>query len=126
MLSLYSGAAVTLFSPGCKSKSNIAAKPWMHPYLLSHICDAKTIKAIGDAYRKKVTDEDSGNKLMDILFTDGTQSAVSSSSADSVINSYLEQKSHNDFVNGNTVTVNGWVLSYTEARQCALYSFTKK
>lgn len=122
MLSLYSGAAVTLFSPGCKSK--VVAKPWMQPYLLSHICDAKTIKGIGEAYRKKVTDEDSGNKLMDILFTGGTQSNVSSSSADSVINNYLEQKSHDDFVNSHTITINGWVLSDTEARQCALYSLT--
>ena len=27
-----------------------------------------------------------------------------------------------DFANGRTVLVNGWVLAVTEARQCALFS----
>lgn len=29
-----------------------------------------------------------------------------------------------DFVGGNVIVVNGWVLSRTEARQCALYAAT--
>ena len=33
-----------------------------------------------------------------------------------------EEQIRNDFAAGQTVVVNGWVLSRTEARQCALYS----
>ena len=34
----------------------------------------------------------------------------------------LNQKIQQDFEAGRTVVVNGWVLSQTEARQCALFS----
>jgi len=33
-----------------------------------------------------------------------------------------EEQIRDDFAAGQTVVVNGWVLSTTEARQCALYS----
>ena len=32
---------------------------------------------------------------------------------------------HDDFDDGRTVVVDGWILSATEARQCALYSLTQ-
>lgn len=35
----------------------------------------------------------------------------------------LEENIRNDYSSGNIVTLKGWVLSLTEARQCALYSF---
>ena len=34
----------------------------------------------------------------------------------------LENQVRNDFSAGRTVILNGWVLSVTEARQCALFS----
>jgi hypothetical protein len=34
----------------------------------------------------------------------------------------LDQQVQDDFARGRTVNVNGWILSVTEARQCALYS----
>jgi len=36
----------------------------------------------------------------------------------------IEEQIHDDFAAGRTVVVNGWVLSQTEARQCALYSLS--
>jgi hypothetical protein len=36
----------------------------------------------------------------------------------------IEDQIHDDFAAGRTVVVSGWVLSETEARQCALYSLT--
>jgi hypothetical protein len=36
----------------------------------------------------------------------------------------IEDQIHDDFAAGRTVVVGGWVLSETEARQCALYSLT--
>ncbi len=36
----------------------------------------------------------------------------------------MSEKVQADFDNGETVVVRGWVLSRTEARQCALFSLT--
>jgi hypothetical protein len=36
----------------------------------------------------------------------------------------LENQIENDFAAGRTVLIDGWVLSATEARQCALFSLT--
>jgi hypothetical protein len=36
----------------------------------------------------------------------------------------IEEQIRDDFAAGRTVVVNGWVLSETEARQCALYSLS--
>lgn len=36
----------------------------------------------------------------------------------------IEEQIRDDFTAGRTVVVRGWVLSQTEARQCALYSLT--
>jgi hypothetical protein len=36
----------------------------------------------------------------------------------------LDQQIKNDFITGNMVMVDGWILSVTEARQCALFSLT--
>jgi hypothetical protein len=36
----------------------------------------------------------------------------------------IEERVKADFAEGRTVVVNGWLLSATEARQCALYSLT--
>ncbi len=34
----------------------------------------------------------------------------------------IEEQVRDDFADGRTIIVDGWVLSTTEARQCALYS----
>ena len=36
----------------------------------------------------------------------------------------IQEQIHDDFAAGRTVVVSGWVLSQTEARQCALYSLS--
>lgn len=36
----------------------------------------------------------------------------------------IEEQIRDDFAAGRTVVVSGWVLSQTEARQCALYSLS--
>lgn len=38
------------------------------------------------------------------------------------IREYLGNRIKNDFEKGNTVEINGWILSVTEARQCAYLS----
>ncbi|HEV8507707.1 MAG TPA: hypothetical protein VGQ53_19990 [Chitinophagaceae bacterium] len=124
-LSLYSGAAITISFFGCGTGSEVANKPWVQPQLLSHICDARTVREIGASYRQRFNSENHEKQLINILLTDSTNKIVPLSSEDTLINSLLEQKIQKDFETGNTVIIRGWILSVTEARQCALFSLTK-
>ena len=48
-----------------------------------------------------------------------------SPSTDEALRADLEERIRNDFIYGNTVAVDGWLLSLTEARLCALASLTR-
>ena len=87
------------------------------PDSLTPIMDLKERREIGLTYRAQVPDESGergvAKRLLDKLSTNpGTLTA----SMDGVIKK--------DFANGDVVEVKGWILSRTEARQCALLSFT--
>ncbi len=80
------------------------------PQSLSLIWETKEIQAIGKEYVKQTPDEQSARKLVNLL---------SDRSSDA---STLENEIAQDFRSGKTVMVDGWILSVTEARQCALSS----
>jgi hypothetical protein len=75
------------------------------PQSLSLIWDAETINKIGSQYRTKFPSEDSERSLVKLLHETPTEASIAS-----------------DFENGDIVIVDGWILSATEARQCALAS----
>lgn len=112
-LSAYTAAILSMpFISSCSSKEDgIAA-----PLFFSHITDIKTIEEAGADYRKKFPAEDNSEALTRILL------AGNSSASEEEIQSILNRQVKHDFRLGKTVTVGGWVLSVTEARQCALYS----
>ena len=85
------------------------------PQSLSFIWDVQTINSIGNQYRLQVPDEESKRSLVKLLGVDA------SAKTDALV-SALEEKINNDFETGNTIMVDGWILSVTEARQCALAS----
>jgi hypothetical protein len=89
------------------------------PFFLSHLADIKTIVATGMAYRKAHKEEDNKNKLEELLLANST---LQSSSDDKAIKSMLDHKVENDFKTGKIAIIKGWVLSLTEARECALFS----
>ena len=125
LLSFYSGVAVSLPFSGCSTGNAIANKAWVPPGLLSNICDVKTLKEIGSAYRQKFTDENNEEQLAKLLLTDSDNKTIPVNSDDGVIHSMLDKKIQKDFETGKTVIVKGWILSKTEAQQCALFSFTQ-
>lgn len=90
---------------GCGRRHDPRAKTLETPDFLAHVCDAATIRQLGDAYRAKTPAESSQEKLIELL-TPGVSA----------------KKIQADYANGNIVTLKGWVISLTEARQCALYS----
>jgi hypothetical protein len=89
------------------------------PELLSHIWDGTTIGDIGETYRKKFTNENSERKLVKLL-SDNASTEESTKTIE-----MLRQQIADDYSQENTVMVDGWILSRTEARQCALFSLTQ-
>lgn len=94
------------------------------PAFLTNVCDDNTIRAIGMAYRTRNPEEGKLDKLMPVLLgTCGESPDRSHSEADyNRLMQKLDQAVRDDYSDGRVVTINGWVLSLTEARQCALYS----
>ena len=67
------------------------------PEMLSSLANKKTLREIGNEYLNQYPAEK--NQLQDLIVRENVQS---------------------DFSKGNVVVIKGWVLSVTEARQCAL------
>jgi len=93
-------------------------KPLSHPKSLATILEMKDIKELGEAYRKQVSDESSERTLVELLLKELHDNNVT----DSTIATMIKE----DFDNRNIIEVNGWILSKTEARQCALLTFLKE
>lgn len=90
---------------GCGHRTDPRTTALETPDFLSHICDAPTIRQIGAAYRNQTPAEASQKTLLRLLQTGVTAQTIKT-----------------DYAQGDIVTVKGWVLSRTEARQCALFS----
>ncbi len=97
--------------------------PLVMPEELGNFCEEKVIREIGDRYRKQVPNENDKVKLEQLLLTDETGKATSASDKEAVA-LLLEKKTLDDFNNFRIEILNGWVISTTEARQCALFSLT--
>jgi len=111
--------------------SAIAIPTWYYKYrdlehdqlvtqseLLSYIWDSTTISEIGSLYREKFSDENSEQKLIALLFNNDSTDLIQNTEI-------LNKQITNDYKTGNTIMIDGWVLSRTEARQCALFSLTQ-
>ena len=119
-LSVVSTASFASVLAGC-STGNI--NPLIaQPPLLSHLVDAKTLRDIGQTYLKKAPAENDENKLADLLLKDNPAAASRDAKA---VHSAFDKKIQRDFETGQMTIVNGWVLSLTEARQCALFVLLK-
>ena len=94
-----------------------------YPLILNQFCDRQEILAIGNHYRRLVPDEDNKDRLTAFLLNDDAGNPISATPS-SAIGHWLKQKISRDFNERNTIIVNGWVISVTEARQCALFSMS--
>jgi len=107
-------AAVTTW--GCADSPN-DARELAQPAVLE-MFGAERTREIGTAYRAAVPQETTAAAL---------GSAISSSRRRGFarrFNRSIDDQVHDDFEAGRTVLVSGWILSQTEARQCALYSLS--
>ena len=93
------------------------ARSLARPDLLAALGDAP-VRAIGARYRAMSPGERDVAALRHAINGSRPLTARLSGSADPGIAELVRE----DFVHGRTVVVDGWLLSVTEARQCALYS----
>lgn len=91
--------------------------PIAFPRSLTSIMDVNTIREIGDAYRQQFPNEASGRNILKLLGAESAQEIMDGS--------VLQIRITKDFEAGNTKMINGWVLSLTELRQCALFSLQR-
>ena len=119
-LSAMGGTVFLVTGIGCNKRHQVSYDILGKPEALAQICDLKTLKEIGMAYHAQAATQTDADQLAALLLTDSAGNTVSSASDNSVIQTMISKKIEHDFETGNTVIVKDWILSETEARQCAL------
>lgn len=99
-----------------KFKSD-TTKALSYPTDLSEICDRETLIQIGNTYMTLTKENDKRN-LKELLVQDAGMMGND-------LKNSLKSKVSEDFKTGNTILVDGWLLSRTEARQCAYLSMSE-
>lgn len=115
-LSSFGAAAIGLSLQGCADGE--AATALSKPTFFSRFADQQTIHNAGADYLKSIPSENSKSKLLDLL-KEGVDALAKD---DAAIQAAIDKKVQHDFDKGDTIISDGWVLSITEARQCALFS----
>jgi hypothetical protein len=125
-LSAMGGTVILVTGISCGSRHPVSYDILGKPEALARICDLKTLKEIGMAYSRQTASETDADKLAALLLTDSAGKPASTASGNSYIQNLLSEKINHDFETGNIVIVNEWILSVTEARQCALLFVNNK
>ena len=97
-------------------------KALAQPKFLSLLCDRSTIRRLGRAYLKLKPDEIQDDILLNDLLAGNSRKVFLEKADVSTAESQIEKRIIQDFDTENIVVVQGWVLSVTEARQCAFFS----
>lgn len=113
-----SGAGASLL---LRSHPTVAIPPLQQPWFLAHLFDQDTLRALGLAYRTANPAEDSVSELTRLLRTSPGMPGDSLAGQE-VLRRQLQTEVVDDFSAGHIAVVDGWLLSATEARQCALFS----
>ena len=111
------GMVAGLTTSACARDANEDARTLDKPALVEMLGPERA-REIGRQYRASVPSERTSTALRNAISNSEHRQfpwirAIS-----------IEEQIHDDFAAGRTVVVSGWVLSQTEARQCALYSLT--
>jgi hypothetical protein len=111
------GMVASFTNSACAPDNGEVAQALAPPALLEMLGPERT-REIGAQYRAAVPKENTAAAL---------RAAISSSPHQGfpwIRQRSIDEQIRDDFAAGRTVVVNGWVLSETEARQCALYSLS--
>jgi hypothetical protein len=109
------GTVASITSSACAPDTADDANPLTHPALVEML-GAERVREIGRQYRVAVPAENTAAALRAVISSSRHQTFPR------IGRRSIEDAIRDDFSAGRTVVVSGWVLSETEARQCALYS----
>jgi hypothetical protein len=125
-LSVIGGTAVGLTGLSCSHQKAGLYTILDRPIQLSQICDTKTLREIGMEYRLQIPTESEADQLVSLLSADSAGYPISKSADHVFVKNMIDRQILEDFEKGNTVVIKGWILSVTEARQCALFFLNNK
>ena len=98
-------------------------RPLLYPFILSNILDENWLRIIGNSYRVMKPDENSKAKLLNAITNE--MHTMQNKTYDSPYQlDEIEKIVEKDFRAERLIVIKGWVLSETEARQCALLSLS--
>jgi hypothetical protein len=117
-------ASIVIPSLRCRDRNDVLYTTLKTPRFLSHICDKKALQNIGASYKKQFPEQAKEDALVKNLLTDNTGKPLPENANPATVDAMLDNKIGQEFDTEKTVIVDGWVLSETEARQCALYSIS--
>lgn len=115
LLSLAGIATVAVPSYYFWNKRNIKKNLLYEPRILTSILEPSDIVNIGRVYRAQFPEINLKKKLQNFLIENKDKEYRD-------LEIILEATIKKDFQTGNTVVLDGWILSETEAIQCALFS----
>jgi hypothetical protein len=115
-IGLAAAGAAGLIVPATGRAGGTLSPVSAHPRLLDVLHDEQLVREIGRRYRELAPGEDNAGVLAAAIL------APQPGTVPAALSARLDQQVQRDFAGGLTVKVNGWILSVTEARQCALYS----
>ena len=90
------------------------------PLMLSGFCDEATLRELGRKYLARVPGEGSAKILLSRLAADGPRRGADADEGASEMAIQAEQ----DFRTNKILIIDGWIISETEARQCALLALS--
>jgi hypothetical protein len=105
------------------SHPNWKKHPLLYPFILSGFLNEESLRIIGRSYRALRPGEDSKEKLLDRLLSD-TRSIQSERKDTKELAVEIERHAELDFKSEKFLLIKGWLISETEARQCALLSLS--
>jgi hypothetical protein len=115
-LGITAAGVAGLAVPGAAEAAGVARATLAHPHLLDVLHDERIVADLGRRYRESVPSENDARVLESAILADAPAGASAPP------RDWLAERVQQDFALGRTVTVDGWILSQTEARQAALYS----
>ena len=118
------GAAGVVLPTPSRADTSLAAI-LSDPRLREVFRDERIVRELGRRYRDLVPAEDNADQLAQAILGESRAQLYALDAPPSErdnLRARLDEQVKRDFSDGRTVTLHGWILAVTEARQCALFS----
>jgi hypothetical protein len=123
-IGIAAAGAAAVVVPAFARAGRSDASALAHPRLLEILHDDALVRDLGRRYREIAPAENNADVLADAIVAGPCATWSTRPSSGAIVSAHVEELVKHDFAAGQTVTLNGWILSVTEARQCALFSLS--